>query len=39
MQRIKITENLGEFQSSIDSDNKMGLCLEDVYRQQCPESE
>ena len=32
MQHIKITENLGEFQSFIDSDNKTGLCLEDTLQ-------
>jgi len=32
MQHTKITENLGEFQSFIDSDNKTGLCLEDSLR-------
>jgi len=32
MQHIKSTENLGEFQSFIDSDNKTGLCLEDSLR-------
>jgi hypothetical protein len=30
MQHNKITENLGEFQRFIDSDNKTGLCLEDT---------
>ena len=30
MQHMKITENLGEFQKFIDSDNKTGLCLEDT---------
>ena len=30
MQHMKITKNLGEFQSFIDSDNKTGLCLEDT---------
>jgi len=29
---MKITENLGEFQKFIDSDNKTGLCLEDTLR-------
>jgi hypothetical protein len=32
MQHNKITENLGEFQRFIDSDNKTGLCLEDTLR-------
>jgi len=32
MQHTKITENLGEFQSFIDSDNKTGLCLEDTLQ-------
>lgn len=32
MQHNKITENLGEFQSFIDSDNKTGLCLEDTLQ-------
>lgn len=32
MQHMKITENLGEFQRFIDSDNKTGLCLEDTLR-------
>jgi len=30
MQHTKITENLGEFQKFIDSDDKTGLCLEDT---------
>ncbi len=25
---MKITENLGEFQKFLDSDNKTGMCLE-----------
>ena len=29
---MKITENLGEFQKFIDSDNKTGLCLEDTLK-------
>jgi len=29
---MKITENLGEFQKFIDSDNKTGLCLEDTIK-------
>jgi hypothetical protein len=29
---MKITENLGEFQKFIDSDDKTGLCLEDTLR-------
>ena len=29
---MKITENLGEFQRFIDSDNKTGLCLEDTLK-------
>jgi len=32
MQHMKITENLGEFQNFLDSDNKAGLCLEDTLR-------
>ena len=32
MQHTKITENLGEFQKFIDSDNKTGLYLEDTLR-------
>jgi hypothetical protein len=32
MQHMKITENLGEFQKFIDSDDKTGLCLEDTLR-------
>lgn len=32
MQHNKITDNLGEFQKFIDSDNKTGLCLEDTLR-------
>ena len=32
MQHNKITENLGEFQRFIDSDNKTGLCLEDTIK-------
>ena len=32
MQHTKITENLGEFQKFIDSDNKTGLCLEDSLK-------
>jgi len=32
MQHTKITENLGEFQKFIDSDDKTGLCLEDTLR-------
>ena len=32
MQHMKITENLGEFQKFIDSDNKTGLCLEDTIK-------
>ena len=32
MQHMKSTENLGEFQKFIDSDNKAGLCLEDTLR-------
>jgi hypothetical protein len=32
MQHTKITENLGEFQRFIDSDNKTGLCLEDTLK-------
>jgi hypothetical protein len=32
MQHNKITENLGEFQKFIDSDNKTGLCLEDTIK-------
>jgi hypothetical protein len=32
MQHIKITENLGEFQRFIDSDNKTGICLEDTLK-------
>ena len=32
MQHRKITENLGEFQKFIDSDNKTGLCLEDTLK-------
>jgi len=30
MQHMKITENLGEFQKFIDSDDKTGACLEDT---------
>ena len=30
MQHTKITENLGEFQNFLDSDNKTGMCLEDT---------
>jgi len=29
---MKITENLGEFQKFIESDNKTGLCLEDTIK-------
>jgi len=29
---MKITENLGEFQKFIDSDNKTGICLEDTLK-------
>jgi hypothetical protein len=29
---MKITENLGEFQKFLDSDNKTGLCLEDTIK-------
>ena len=32
MQHMKITDNLGEFQKFLDSDNKTGLCLEDTIR-------
>lgn len=32
MQHTKITENLGEFQKFLDSDNKTGLCLEDTIK-------
>ena len=32
MQHMKITENLGEFQKFLDSDNKTGLCLEDTIK-------
>ncbi|MFO7922463.1 MAG: transposase [Bacteroidales bacterium] len=32
MQHNKVTDNLGEFQKFIDSDNKTGLCLEDTLR-------
>ena len=32
MQHMKITNNLGEFQKFIDSDNKTGLCLEDTIK-------
>jgi hypothetical protein len=32
MQHIKITENLGELQRFIDSDNKTGICLEDTLK-------
>jgi len=32
MQHNKITNNLGEFQKFIDSDNKTGLCLEDTIK-------
>lgn len=32
MQHTKITDNLGEFQKFLDSDNKTGLCLEDTIR-------
>ena len=35
MQHMKITENLGEFQKFIDSDNKTGLCLEDTLNALC----
>jgi len=30
MQHNKITENLGEFQKFLDTDNKTGMCLEDT---------
>jgi len=30
MQHMKITENIGEFQKFLESDNKTGLCLEDT---------
>ena len=32
MQHMKITENLGEFQKFLDSDNKTGMCLEDTIK-------
>ena len=32
MQHTKITENLGEFQKFLDSDNKTGMCLEDTNK-------
>jgi|GEM_PF-3553011 len=30
MQHTKITQNFGEFQKFIDSDNKTGLCMKDI---------
>ena len=32
MQHNKITDNLGEFQKFIDSENKTGMCLEDTIK-------
>ena len=32
MQHTKITDNLGEFQRFLDSDDKTGLCLEDTIK-------
>ena len=32
MQQMKITKNLGEFQSFIDNDYKSGLCLEYTFK-------